>query len=396
MWRRQLPAWSPLTVGAIAAGARASNAGGRHTTSLATRLRTEYGAAAVQLTDSGTVALALAMLAAAPEGTRPRVAMPAWGCYDLMTAADIADAEVILYDLDPATLSPATASFADALAQRPAAVVVGHWFGLPAPLAPLLAAAREAGAIFIEDAAQGVGGMIAGRPLGSVGDFGILSFGRGKGRTGGRGGARLATNPPAATLLLSVARRVAPARSGKGGLVALAAQWAAGRPWAYAIPSSIPALRLGETIYHPPTPIRGMPEWAAAVAGAMWNRSALESGDRRAAAARWAQAVANSTSVRVFNESSGTAAGWLRYPVLVNDPTALLDADARRLGIMPGYEGILADLPLEPGRLVNTGPWPGAEELASRLRTLPSHSLMRATDEAAIVQILERNEHRRT
>jgi dTDP-4-amino-4,6-dideoxygalactose transaminase len=322
--------------------------------------------------------------------------MPAWGCYDLMTSADIADAEVILYDLDPATLAPAPVSFADALTQRPSAVVVAHWFGLPVPLAPLLAAAREAGATIIEDAAQGVGGEIDGRSLGSLGDFGILSFGRGKGRTGGRGGALLANTADAATRLQRMTGCVAPARQGKGGLVVLAAQWAAGRPWAYGLPSSIPSLRLGETVYHPPSPIRGMPEWAAAVVGAHWNRSALESAERKDAAARWAKLVEGNDNVRPFTANVGTTAGWLRYPVFVNDPTALLDVDARRLGIMPAYKRVLAELPLAPGRLANTGPWPGASDLASRLRTLPTHSLLRSTDVAAIVKLLARNEHWRS
>jgi dTDP-4-amino-4,6-dideoxygalactose transaminase len=320
MWRRQLPAWSPVTIGALAAGASASSNDARHTASLSTRLRSEYGAAAVQLTESGTAALALAMLAAAPEGTRPRVAMPAWGCYDLMTAADTADAEVVLYDLDPATLAPTSASFAAALKQRPMAVVVAHWFGLPVSLDALTVAVREAGATFIEDAAQGVGGMIGERPLGSLGDFGILSFGRGKGRTGGRGGALLANNAIAVTQLERIAQRVAVARSGKSGLAALAGQWAVGRPWAYAIPSSIPSLRLGETVYHRSTPIRGMPEWAAAVAGALWRRSALESAARRAAAARWSELISHNTRVRAFAERTGATAGWLRFPVVVNDP----------------------------------------------------------------------------
>jgi hypothetical protein len=80
---------------------------------------------------------------------------------------------------------------------------------------------------------------------------------------------------------------------------------------------------------------------------------------------------------------------------MMNDPRALRDAGARQLGVMPGYEGILADLPLSPGRLANGGPWGGAVQLASRLRTLPSHSLLRSGDAVAIVQRLGREEQRR-
>jgi perosamine synthetase len=394
-WRRQLPAWSPVTARALVAGASAPRGGGRHTRLLADRVRTEYGAPAVELARSGTAALALAMLAAS-EGARPRVAMPAWGCYDLMTAADIVDAEVVLYDLDPATLAPARASFAGALGLRPTSVVVAHWFGLPISLTPLLALAHEAGALLIEDAAQGLGGMIGLRPLGSTGDFGILSFGRGKGRTGGCGGALLANTATAVGRLERVAHAVAPARGGRGGLIALAAQWAIGRPWLYAIPSSIPSLRLGETVYHPPTTISAMPEWAAAVVGAIWLRSALESAERRVAAARWAEVVAHSGGVKAYSEPAGTVAGWLRFPVRVTGSSALVGQDARNLGIMPAYPGILADLPVAPGRLAGPGAYPGATELGSSLRTLPTHSLVGPRDVAAIVQLLGRGDHHRS
>jgi len=184
---------------------------------------------------------------------------------------------------------------------------------------------------------------------------------------------------------------VSAADNGRRGLVALAAQWAAGRPELYAIPSSVPSLHLGETVYHPAGPIREMPEWAAAVLEAIWMRSVQESAERRTAAGRWSRVVPGGAGASVYAEPAGTTAGWLRYPVLVRDPSALRGADARSLGIMPGYERTLAELPLAPGRLVNSGQWPGAVALASRLRTLPSHSLVSSTDVAAIVKLLGRD-----
>lgn len=387
MWRRQLPAWSPVTLRSVWAGLTASTRGGRQRESLQARILAEYGAMAVELTQSGTTALALAMLASAPNGRRPRVALPAWGCYDLMTAADTTDAEVLLYDLDPATLAPSAASFSEVLQSEPTAVVVAHWFGLPVALAALIAQVREAGAACIEDAAQGVGGSIAGRPLGSLGDFGILSFGRGKGRTGGGGGALLANNATAAAQLQSVAHRVSPPISGRTGLIALAAQWALARPWLYIIPSSIPMLKLGETHYQPPAPLRGMAEWSAAVLLALWDRSAAACGDRRAVGATWARAVAGLAGLVPFTAPTGTAAGWLRYPVRVPNGAALRGATARQAGIMPSYPMTLAELPLAQGRLANAGPWPGATHLATTVWTLPSHGSVRERDVRAAVRL---------
>ena len=75
-----------------------------------------FGSRDVLLTDSGTSALALALrMAVAARPDRPTVALPAWACYDLATAADAADVGVVLYDLDPATLGPDWASLDRAL-----------------------------------------------------------------------------------------------------------------------------------------------------------------------------------------------------------------------------------------------------------------------------------------
>ena len=79
--------------------------------------------------------------------------------------------------------------------------MVVHLYGVPADPEPVRAALAGAGAVLIEDAAQGAGASLRGRPLGGFGDLSVLSFGRGKGNTAGRGGALLAPWEPAAALL---------------------------------------------------------------------------------------------------------------------------------------------------------------------------------------------------
>ena len=68
------------------------------------------------------------------------------------------------------------------------AVVVAYLYGIPFDTAPVRAAAGAVGAWLIEDAAQGAGASFRGRALGAFGDLSMLSFGRGKGVTAGRGG----------------------------------------------------------------------------------------------------------------------------------------------------------------------------------------------------------------
>ncbi|MEO5588654.1 MAG: aminotransferase class I/II-fold pyridoxal phosphate-dependent enzyme, partial [Gemmatimonadaceae bacterium] len=88
-------------------------------------LRARFNAATVVLTGSGTQALhsAIAMTAAqAPPGST--VALPAFSCYDVASAAIGAGMPVALYDLDPSTLGPDRASLERVLQSGARVVVV--------------------------------------------------------------------------------------------------------------------------------------------------------------------------------------------------------------------------------------------------------------------------------
>src|SRR3989449_6070319 len=104
--------------------------------------------------------------------------------------------------------------------------------------------AAAVGAAVIEDAAQGFGASWRGRPLGSLGAVSVLSFGRGKGWTGGRGGALLARGraPPTA----ANGNGAGLWREGEG-LVLAAAQGGFARPPPHGPPAPLPWLGLGET-----------------------------------------------------------------------------------------------------------------------------------------------------
>lgn len=386
--RRQLPAWSPLTVRALGAGVIPSGAA---LDRVERGINDAYQASGVILTASGTIALAIGFLASAPAGQRPRIGLPGWGCYDLMTAADAVDAEVLLYDLDPPSLAPDADSFARILSRKPHAVVVAHWFGIPVDLRPLTAAAGSAGVLLIDDAAQGVGASISGRPVGMGGDFGVLSFGRGKGRTGGGGGAVFGSTPDAAKRLRDVAAKLAPPNPSLPSYAALWAQWMFGRPGCYWLPAGWPWLPLGETVYQSPPELRRMSRRSAAVLDALWDLSVAEAEIRRANALGWQRRLGGAAAVTQIVTPEDGIPGWLRFPILASEAVAprLRARRARRYGIMPGYSTILADLSVVAGRVRPTGEkLPGARRLADQLFTLPSHSKLRQRDIAGVGEIL--------
>ena len=153
------PVYSPLSLPAVFAGPFRTG----RTARARAHIQHDYAPQDLLLTDSGTSALRLALEAIAAKRDEPSsvVAMPAYCCFDIATAADGAGAKVVLYDLDPATLSPDPDSLQRALALRPAVVVVAHLYGLSADLDLVATAARGIGAVVVEDAAQGAGGVSA-------------------------------------------------------------------------------------------------------------------------------------------------------------------------------------------------------------------------------------------
>lgn len=388
--RRVPPAHSPVPPSALAAGLSAvirPDPGLRDR--MAARVARRYGARTVVFTDSGTSALALALAAAArerEEGGR-RVALPAFGCYDLLTAARAAGVEPVLYDLEPRTLSPEPASLRQALERGAGAVVAAPLYGVPVDLDAVEELAAEAGATLVEDAAQGVGGAYRGRPLGAFGSLSVLSFGRGKGLSGGGGGALLVHDEAGEEAVAAAGAQLGAPNRGFRPLLAAGGQWALGRPGLYGLPAALPFLGLGETVYRPPRPPAGIPPACLAVLERSWEPSLREAGRRRRQAGRLLRRVRSAADLRAVDPPHGGRPGYLRLPVLApraSGRNRLASRPARRAGIMPSYPRPLYRLEAfrdGPG----VGPEPetglaGAEALARQLYTLPVHGRMSPGD----------------
>ncbi|HET6230045.1 MAG TPA: DegT/DnrJ/EryC1/StrS family aminotransferase [Longimicrobiaceae bacterium] len=379
--RRVPPAHSPVPARALAEGFRALLGAPPAHAQLRELVLREFGGLDVVTAASGTCALSLVLRGAALDRPRAPVALPAYGCYDLASAAVGAGVRVVLYDVDPSTLAPDAESFARALAAGPAAVVVAHLYGIPVDLRPLRPAVEAAGAMLIEDAAQGAGVRIGGRPAGGFGSASVLSFGRGKGVTGGGGGALLAHDSRGEAVLRRARIAIHGTREGWAELAALAAQWVLARPSLYALPAAMPFLHLGETLYREPMPPEPMADSSAAVLRTLWEGRRREA-DARVRNARRLLAPAARSGDDTFPVPVGCSAGWLRLPLRARHRAHLpLSPAAERLGIAAGYPLALPDLPAMRALCVNAADdFPGARRLAASLYTLPTHGLLSEAD----------------
>ncbi|HEV7703054.1 MAG TPA: DegT/DnrJ/EryC1/StrS family aminotransferase [Gemmatimonadaceae bacterium] len=376
--RRQLPVSSTITASSLVRALAPTVIGGsRARAALDADLRRAFGASSVALVDSGTSALAMAMRATTRAGGV--VALPAYACVDVGAAAIFAQLRVRLYDMDPATLSPDLESVSRVLAQGVDTIVVAHLYGYAADVPGIAALAAAHGVAVIEDAAQGAWGTLLGKRLGSFGPLTVLSFGRGKGMTGGGGGALLGIGANVPGALVTANEHLASPGSSLRTLAIASAQWALGRPSLYSLPSAIPALHLGETIYHPAHDPRRIAAASASLARASLARAGADLALRGRHADALARAAERATGLRVVRPISGAEPGYLRFPVLLTDARTERRERAQ-LGIVRGYPDTLAELAELKTSLLGDEKLLGARDLQHNLVTLPTHSLLSEND----------------
>jgi perosamine synthetase len=376
-WRRQPPVLSRVSSRALVGGLGATlGLGASAHEVVSAALRERYGCRDALLTDSGTAALILALGKLAPAGGT--VALPAYGCIDLTTAALGVGLRVRLYDIDPATLSPDLDSVRAVIKRGVDTIVVTHLYGYPADMIGVKALAAEEGTSVIEDAAQGAGGSLCGALLGSIGDVSVLSFARGKGMTGGSGGALLVRTPALAQWTSRARLGLQAGSRGGKAVLSLAVQRLLSHPNLYRLPASIPALKLGEMIYHPPRIPRAMSAASASVLRWSLADDVRQLAARRACAGELLSLVRDTPGVSAVRPLTGGESGFLRFALIDKRGTLVPRAD---LGAVRGYPLTLEQHPqlrplLLPGEIAGTG----AQLLRDRLFTVPTHYRVDARD----------------
>lgn len=124
---------------------------------------------------SGSDALLLALLALGI-GPDDEVIVPSFTFFATASAVWRVGALPVFVDIDPATFNLCPESLEAAITRATKAVIPVHLFGQCADMTSVCEIARRHRLRVIEDAAQAIGATHCGRPAGSWGDIGCLSF----------------------------------------------------------------------------------------------------------------------------------------------------------------------------------------------------------------------------
>ncbi len=124
---------------------------------------------------SGTDALLLS-LSAAGVGLGDEVIVPAFSFIATADVVSLLGATPVFADIEPDSFNLDAESARARVTPRTKAIVPVHLYGRPAAMEGVLALARERGLAVVEDCAQAMGARWEGVPVGSLGDYGCLSF----------------------------------------------------------------------------------------------------------------------------------------------------------------------------------------------------------------------------
>ena len=239
----------------------------------------------------------------------------------------------------------------------------------------------------VEDAAQAMGISWQGRFLGTIGDAGFFSFGRGKNITGGEGGAIVTNNAEIGGVVEELYREVEETgwREEMVGLAKYLLMQVFINPSLFWLPSSLPFLRLGETIFYRDFPVRRLSRTSAGLMRS-W-RERLDASNRL-----------RLRNVEFFSKGLGLAIErsipYLRLPIFLKE--GMRDEMVHRareagLGIGCMYPAPVNQIE-EIRHLFNGRDYPEAARIAERIATLPTHHLLTDRDRERIVDFLRGRE----
>ena len=356
----------------------------------------------VQIECSGTAALIVALSTLKRMSRRRSVVIPAYTCPLVALAAAHCGLRPVLCDTRRNHFDLCQKSLAEVCGDDTLAVIPTHLGGRVADLAATMAVARSCGAYVVEDAAQSVGAMWQGQPVGGVGDMGFYSLGVGKGLTIYSGGAVTAQDANLRQRLHATSAAIAPYRmipEIKRSLE-LVGYFALYRPSGLKLTYGIPLrrkLRRGNLIdavgdnYVQPIPLHRVGTWRKGIGASALKRLPTFLDTTAAQAMRRKSLLDEIPRIVVMSDATGNTGTWPFFQVLMPTQQARDDALAslwhRGLGVGRLFIHALPDYSYLSS-MFSPVATPNARDFAARMLTITNSSWLKDDDFQTICSAL--------
>lgn len=383
------PAASPIYLRDIFSGIRGCLQGNKETERFSAELREYFNVQDCFLVSSGKAALTLILQALkdlAPE--RDEVLIPAFTCYSVPSAILRAGLKIRLCDIDPGTLD---FNFHDLRKyfqaphniSRLLCVVPIHLFGLPADVSRLRTLIPDENILVVEDAAQSMGGGSEKGKLGTLGDVGFCSLGRGKALSTVEGGIVLTSREdiaakihhrfkktPSYTLLEHLKLII------NSVLLSIFQH-----PSLFWFPRLFPSLKIGETIFDVEFKVRKLTSFQAGLSRSWKSKLNDFQKKRRKRTLSWRSSLERKYIYELSDNYEVPA--LIRFPVKIDNAKARERVKKRiknmGLGIMHTYPDSINKIK-ELKNYFHGQNFPFAEELSKSIITFPVHPFVSQRD----------------
>ncbi len=389
------PAAAPLQIAEILSSSKMAMSKSLSEQSVREELKNYFDKKYCFFLSSGKAALCLTLQALQrlhPE--RDHVLIPAYTCYSVPSAIVRAGLTIVLCDIDLSTLDYDYKQLQEKLENLCLlAVLSTHLFGLPANTEKLRSLLQDPRVTIIEDAAQAMGAEWNGKKLGTLGDVGFFSLGRGKALTTINGGIILTDKDELEPELTKMVAKL-PSCTTRQILLQLAYAITLQiliRPAWYWIPSSLPFLRLGETIYDPDFPMHQMSSFQLGLLRNIGKKIDKQRQARKKNIAFWGAKI----GLRFSREhpSASDYPDLIRFPVLMEDAHQVNHIVKRSgeqgLGITQTYPDSINGITEIAHNFVRDS-CPLARQAARGMITLPVHAFINEKDRLKILSVLSR------
>ena len=430
------PAASPIDIRDIVNGLKGLGNGKLETQRFQSELKDYFNVKHCYLVSSGKAALTVILEALhdlCPD--RNEVLIPAFICFSVPSAIVRAGLKVKLCDVDESTLdfnyvqlekilktNGAEKSLQIPNSHKLLAVLAAHLFGLAADVERVESLTKALGINVIEDAAQVLGMTKKEKKLGTFGDVGFFSLGRGKALSAVEGGIIFTNRGDLAERIEKRLLNISDYTFFE--IIKLILEAIALSLFQYPLlfwfPKSLPFLKIGETVFDSNFKMRRfsafqaglLRDWREKLNAFMKERSAnseavsnfiKRENNLKGIVTRFVDG--DRQDYRDENKTENTiktrksSIPFIRYPVIIGDAELWNDimeaSNQKRLGVTHTYPSSVNQIPELKDRF-NGQSYASAESLPCRLLTIPVHPYVKEGDFLNLSMVLKElvKEHR--
>ena len=324
-----------------------------------------------------------------------KVIIPAYTCPAVASAVLKTGLQPVLCDVNLDDFGYCADDLERTVDEGVLAVIVAHLFGFPANIDQVTPMCREHDVYLVEDAAQAFGNELpsTGTRLGTIGDAGFFSFGRGKPLSVIHGGLVVTKSETVYKKGLEIYENLnSPSNLGNIKYFSQVGFYdVLSSPYLYWMPQKIPSMHLGETIFEPHFPLnKGLKSSGSIVEGLL---DSLENRmkDRMARSEWYSKSLPDTQMIK---KPLHTAYPFHRYPLMVDDKALRNDImnGLNSAGISGAlfYPCPLNEIPGLHDVLQDSRTYPNAKRLSDTLITLPVHEGVTLRDRNNIKSVIEK------